>query len=239
MGGQMDIAFTVFKVSELTESDDSQKLEEGLIRVINRGYDKPRFKYNLIKTPRIKVGLVRDLKLTDTRESYLGVVYVKTHEGVENGHDASSLTSQFMALGQFDLAHIKPTGTFFELSETLLKEYETGKTCILGTIGIKPYKSVASSYELTAFTSFYPRLGEVLINQIESLAKKLGAKNIFASVITDHFLVDYYAKHDYIVETRVLCKVDPQTGFVISDDLEDSIEASKDFELALLRKTLV
>ncbi|KAH3663853.1 hypothetical protein OGAPHI_005256 [Ogataea philodendri] len=212
----------VISLDQLTST-----VEDVLIRVINRGYNKPRFRYGVIDTPRIKNSVLRDLSILEVENSYLALFLApKTELTVVEDQDAQSLTRMFV--NEWD--SLEFDGTYSDQLDS-----DGLEARIVGTVGVK---KTGSEYELTALTSFYPKLSTTLLDFMHGFCKRLGAPKTVVDVIYEHELVDFYEKHGYCTTKRTRCEIDPQTGYVKGTRLEDGIRATRNFVLVEMERQL-
>ncbi|KAG7857726.1 hypothetical protein KL939_002982 [Ogataea angusta] len=208
-------------------SEICPSLESALIDVINRGYDKPRYRYGVIDTPRIKHSLLRDLNIKDPEQSYLALFLApKSDLSIEKDDSAAEATSKFIS---------KFPEVFFSAHVSQLDDYLDIESRILGTVGVK---KIDRGHELTAFTSFYPQLSGKMMDFIHEVGRKIGSKTIVADVIAEHNLVEFYEKHQYREIRRIPCKIDKQTNLVIGSVMEDGVRAKRDFTMVEMERVL-
>ncbi|KAG7691908.1 hypothetical protein KL933_002293 [Ogataea haglerorum] len=208
-------------------SDLCPPLESALIDVINRGYNKPRYRYGVIDTPRIKHSLLRDLNIKDPEQSYLALFLApKSDTLIERDDTAAEATNKFIS---------KFPEMSFPTRVSQLDDYSDVESRILGTVGIR---KIDRGHELTAFTSFYPQLSGKMMDFIHGVGKNVGSKTIVADVIAEHNLVEFYEKHQYREVRRIPCKIDKQTNLVIGSVMEDGVKAKKDFTMVEMERVL-
>ncbi|KAG7817361.1 hypothetical protein KL928_004096 [Ogataea angusta] len=208
-------------------SEICPSLESALIDVINRGYDKPRYRYGVIDTPRIKHSLLRDLNIKDPEQSYLALFLApKSDLSIEKDDSAAEATSKFIS---------KFPEVSFSAHVSQLDDYLDIESRILGTVGVK---KIDRGHELTAFTSFYPQLSGKMMDFIHEVGRKIGSKTIVADVIAEHNLVEFYEKHQYREIRRIPCKIDKHTNLVIGSVMEDGVRAKRDFTMVEMERVL-
>ncbi|ODV85555.1 hypothetical protein CANARDRAFT_28331 [[Candida] arabinofermentans NRRL YB-2248] len=223
-------------------------LEQQLISILNRGYNKPRYKYGLILSPRMKHSLLQDLIITDPDNSYITLCLApKTDDNsplISSNIDASTLTSKLIEqypIGTLSFENINLINGL-QVHDKLeeLKSDNNLEFRVLGTIGLKKYNNKLDEFEVTAFTSFYPKVAKLLMSVTDSFAKNnLKANYLWVDVIVQHDLVEYYQQYGYVFIKEIECKIDKNTNHVIgSNELETGVMATNDFKLALLNKRL-
>ncbi|GMG18943.1 unnamed protein product [Ambrosiozyma monospora] len=176
-------------------------LEPQLISIINRGYNKPRFKYGVIDTPRVKKSLMDDFQidLEMMDDVWVSLVFVLGKPGKETGtgkvevkfdskDSGSELTRKLIQKYPIGSLNFDNSSFSRETTETIdsiitkstqkLHQILSSTTTtqiefqILGTIAIKPYSTtIPQNYTITAYTSFYPRISILLFNHITKFAK--------------------------------------------------------------------
>lgn len=223
------------------ESNELSKHEELLTRVINRGYNVPRFKYNIILSPRIKNSIREDLMIKYPNKSYLILAFSDKDANIDETDNASIAREKFIhtnnGLGLLnDLSSSivlidKSAGGENELHFPINAESK-----ILGMCGLKPHDP---GYEITSFVSFYPRIGSNIIDKLEKFAKtSIGNEEIWVLAISEHELRELYEKFGYVYKKKVLISVTANSGSCLDEKLENDIEASQDFHLDVLVKQL-
>ncbi|GME84801.1 unnamed protein product [Ambrosiozyma monospora] len=240
-------------------------LEPQLISIINRGYNKPRFKYGVIDTARVKEdggSLLKDFQIDEEiiDDTWFCLALAT---GTENGNgdeikfdssdSGSQLTKKLIQkypIGSLNFQNLTNTTStsIIAKSTQLLQQILSSTTPqelefqILGTIAIKPHSPTTSqTYAITAFTSFYPSVSSLLFTHITQFAKQqLHVEKFWIDVIEEHDLVGFYEKLGFVFIERVTCKVDPVTKALVGEDggLEGGIRANCDFHLVLMYKDL-
>lgn len=202
-------------------SQHSENIQSKLVQIINKGYDKPRYKYNVIKTARIKYSLGLDLEIEDKKGTFLGICLHPTLGWTKNDgmYTSSDIDCEYIDDNSFDI------------TDDMFKQ-------VIGSVGVKPHGT--DGMELTALTSFYPKIGPALVSAIETYIESMipACRKLYAHVITDHELVPFYEKLGFKVMETMLIEIDPQTGRMVGNLLEDGIELSRSFELAWMEKLL-
>lgn len=218
------LSVLVLRANQLQSSPD--KVLQSLADIINAGYDKPRFKYNIVLTPRIT-----------SAESFLQSL------GMDSDPSNSLL---FLAVNSSGISGIDTTVDHKDhiqwhtlLSETLVQEIPS--SCVIGTIGYHPYSttSLGNQYEVTAFTSFAQGIGKTLLQATIRYCKILPQMNpidaFIAKVFVEHELVPYYQKLGFQEIDRILVT---KASLIYPEhskaSLEDSIQVSRDFNIAIL-----
>lgn len=215
--------------------------EETLVSVINRGYDKPRFKYGVVLTPRINCGMLTDLVIDKPEQAYMMVCLApKGAHGIKATDSASTVTEKLISsypTGKFDMANIRTCDDLDEISKAAGDG--TLESRILGTVCVKECKDRENTGELTAFTSFYPKLSPILLENIDSYClKNTRFKHFYLEVIEEHELVPYYRKQGFELMGEEECAVDPETHCMVSDPLEEGFRASRNIHLAKMIKSI-
>lgn len=208
----------------LKEKPNSARLIEYFTRAINRGYDKPRYKYNIIQTSRIKNQqvFVEDLQIYKPDSQLLMLVY--TGEGAPSRSEISELQDM-------EITDADDSFSFDGI----------GDECVLGTIGLKAYKDEKgdAGLEITGFSSLVTGAGGILLSKAEQITRDMGRPYILAIVICEHELVPYYARYGYEeVGERVLIEIDEKGKVVGESALENDIYATSNFHLGFMRKDL-
>lgn len=210
------------------ESPNSHNIISFLTKVLNTGYNRVKIKFGVINSTRIKneTAFVNDLGIKSSG-SFLWLV-------IANDKDFDpEVVLKYLQEGLYET---KEAGIDLSFDELDQKQ-------VLGTIGVKPKidsrLSKGKGWEITGFTSFLKGVGKFMITGLEKLAIEQDLDFLFATVIQEHELVPYYAQYGY-KETGVviLLEVDPETGRVKGDALEDGIYATRDFHVAELIKHL-
>ncbi|ODV97753.1 hypothetical protein PACTADRAFT_185977 [Pachysolen tannophilus NRRL Y-2460] len=227
---QGSIKLLIFSYRTVFQSSNSSLIQKLLVDIINKGYDKPRYKYNVIKSSRIKHSLEQDLGIENQAE-FMICLCVHTDKQWMN-YKNSKTGYKLIKPEDIEVEHIDILD-YFEVEEL--------KDRVIGSIALKPYKDdndMSLCMEITALTSFYPKMGKCLIEKIESYYVPLGKINkLYAHVIVNHDLVQFYEKLGFIVIGTSNIEVDPVTGLLVNGDkLEDDILASQDFQLAKMYK---
>lgn len=226
-----------------------------LTNIINTAYDKPKEKYGIIKTHRIKKAqnLPQELQYSKEKDVFLALLLglKDGFSGFDTPRDFSKTpflskdyTSHFGEISTDNVNVIHVDSTF-----PVTKDIEDR---VLATVGFKTYNGSSKTastveFEMTAFTSFLlgiaPKLLEFVIENTfkdpkTSLfdADEVSTVHLHAVVIRDHELVPYYAKycgfHRFDQPDVVI------TSSSTDSPLEDGIQASRDFYLAFLRRTI-
>lgn len=204
----------------------SDAVKRSLMEVINLGYDKVRYKYNVILTPRIKSveTFFSDLGFQDN--GYRCFLYFLVRKGkafqlISNFHESFERVCQPAIRG---IDFYKPG------VESL--NFEVPFQNISAVIGYKPTSE--STFEITGFTSVARGCGSLLANlSLLHLKEQFHPSKLVANVIVDHELVGYYEEVLGFTETsRSLFDVDNRQGF------EESLVASKNFSIAKLEKSI-
>ncbi|KAF6012406.1 hypothetical protein HII13_001661 [Brettanomyces bruxellensis] len=215
------------------------EIEDLLTRVINRAYDKPRYKYNIILTPRIKYGLAQDFVIEDINKAILAIWVVPStgkNIKVEQGDDKDTVTRKLIEnypIGTLDLDN-----TLIETEITPLLTKESLKTLegrILATVCLKSYANDKNGMEITGFTSFYPNLSSQLMLFARNYSlEHHNVQKLWVEVVQEHDLVPYYEKQGFTLLDSKLCVVNTKTHKSADQPLENGIEASQNFHVALM-----
>jgi len=214
-------------------------IEKLLTRVINRGYDKPRYKYNIILTPRIQDGLIQDFVIDDNDNAIFALCVIPASSRniqVEEKDDKNAVTKKLIR--NYPIGNLNLEGLQVETNVTQLLTDSSLKTLegrILGTVCLKNYSSDKHGLEITGFTSFYPKLSPQLLKFVKIYSyEQLKAQKLWVEVIQEHDLVPYYEKQGFTLLDTILCVVDTKTQQSSDQPLEDGIKASRDFHVALM-----
>lgn len=226
-------------------SPEILKSTESLCHVVNKGYNVPRFQYNIITTPRIKnnTTLLEDFSIDDPSNAYLVFCFQEPDRNVdlhvindELIEDAQTTKEKLLQLHpNVDLAETKIVYDTSIGGVESLKLPDRLDDSLLGMICLKPHEE--ESFEITGFVSFYKNIGTKLIEVCELFAKeKLEAKSLHITAIHEHNLRKMYEKWGFTFDQKV--KVPLSQEGVSSDHLEDNIGATQDFHLDLMSKYL-
>lgn len=237
------------------ESDEIQNNEDLLIHTINKGYNVPRFEFNIITTPRIKHSLIEDLCVSPPNESFLILCFVDNddltneeiinyNEDIDNAQITKKKLLKIYSNYQIDFNNFRIEYDGHSISNLKLPSNFTNK--FLGMICLKPFGEInQKEYEITGFVSFFPGVGSQLIRQAESFAKTdLRANKIWITAIEEHKLRRMYEKFGYKFVKRILVPVSTEeNGKVVENEnepahLENDIAASCDFHLEIFYKTI-
>ncbi|CAI5757742.1 unnamed protein product [Candida verbasci] len=240
--------------------------------LINKSYDKPRHKYGIIKSSRLNKNhsLLDDLaiKISDQINIYLLLVKKEAFESLNVNRQFTGDIDQCYncdippVLPYSDIAKssMHVVNSRFEFNEDILQR------CV-ASVGLKSnhYHSdsqTIANFELTCFTSFMRNIAPVYLEHVLSLIKhefffnllnNTGGFNveetgnykkiiIYADVIVEHDLVDYYINKCNFEKTGnkdLLIEVNKETGDAGGFGLlEDGILASRDFHLGFLKREL-
>lgn len=233
-----------FQVHSFASPEITEKTES-LCHIMNKGYNVPRFKYNIITTPRVKnnTTLLEDFTIDDPANAYLIFcfqepdpnvnLHVINNELIEDAH-----TTRQKLIDLHPHVDLKNTEMRYDVSaggDNLLNLPERMDDSLLGMICLKPHGEKA--FEITGFISFYKNLGTKLIQVCELFAKeRLNAKSLHITAIHEHDLRGMYEKWGFQFENKVLV---PLCNEGISNDLlEDNIGATQDFHLDIMSKYL-
>ncbi|ODQ46720.1 hypothetical protein PICMEDRAFT_11696 [Pichia membranifaciens NRRL Y-2026] len=247
-------------------SPELKKHEDLLVHTINRGYNAPRFQFNVITSPRIKHSVVEDLCVVPEESSYALFCFADPRAGASSTDRTSTVKIDVdelvddAAAAREKLLQLYPKGTIDTQNPRILyddsvspKKGTTEKLCLpapdnqftsrfLGMACLKPRGGSGTSYELTGFISFYPGVGTHLIRTVEQFARsQLAATDIWIAAIEEHLLGQMYSKFGYEFVERVLIPVSADSGGKVADTqdhLENDIMASRDFHLEVLCKKL-
>lgn len=229
-----------------------------LQKLINKSYDKARYKFDIIRSSRIKTptSLLTDLCVTKDDEinlfMFLGPVEKFKEEFIRDFSASKNLQEAFSC----------------DIPESLLKEFEFDETDlkisiadpefviddsilsrILGTVGLRSYheEKISDSIkelELTAFTSFMritgPKLLDIVISRFLVERYSLYHKILLhADVIREHRLVEYYSqKCGFKQESKEDVLIEAAETFAGNGYLEKGIVASQDFHIAFISREI-
>ncbi|QPG73638.1 hypothetical protein FOA43_000950 [Brettanomyces nanus] len=213
------------------------------VTVINRGYDKPRFKYGVILTPRVKHDLSKDFLIEAAEEAFLAICLSPQTDHlnpIRNTDDGSTATKKLLesySLGSLDFTEMEYSDDLDLVFEAYRKNELQSR--ILGTICVKNYQGLKDEKEVTGFTSFYPGLSAKLMEFMACYCKdQLRVAKLWVDIIEEHNLKEYYEKLGFFFISRETCHVDPITHNMLGKSLEDGIKASRDFHVALMERDL-
>lgn len=226
-------------------SQHIQEKEEHLTPVINKGYNIPRFEFNIITSARVKESFQESFAIEDIHDAYMGVLLAPNGlKGVDvdvhvtenyDGHKTRDAlikryTKTDLDLSNWNLLLDSSTGGCNDLSLPTGQEFNDR---FLGMVCLKPHNG---SYEITGFVSFYPKIGSLLMNFCDFwVFIKLNANEIWITAIHEHQLRPMYEKFGYEFLHMELVPVS-HGGAGKSDLLEDGIGASCDFHLDVMVK---
>ncbi|CCD24390.1 Rmd6p NDAI_0D00760 [Naumovozyma dairenensis CBS 421] len=187
-----------------------------LVDIINKGYEKPMIKYNLVQTQRIRGPAVffQELALADDRS----LLYLT----VKDTEEVSGALQEDTTIGDYEFFTIKSN-----------ESYNFTPDNVQATIAYRPnpQDDAPNTFEVTAFTSFIRNGGLDIFNATLPHFKKIDQKcdRLLVKVIADHELVPYYEnKLDFIETHRVLVPKSQleKSGF------HDTFRVSRDFHVA-------
>lgn len=218
--------------------EQAQPIEKQLIEIINRGYDKPRFKYNVIKTPRVKYSLIDDFGVKDPTDIYLMICVAPTTGRlvkVDPEDNAKMVTEKLQrSYPTVDLTNMTQST---DLSQILDPELSSR---VLGTIACRIYdEKHGKDREITAFTSFYRGVGSQLMSHmVEFCKEKLDCDRLWIDVISEHELREYYERQGFVLQSVEYCPIDPETGLMAGMTLEDGLRAAQDFHVDVMSRDI-
>jgi hypothetical protein len=248
-------------------SDVVKSQEKFLSHTLNKGYNVPRFQYNVITTPRIKHSISEDLCVTPADKCYAIFCFADVDANAEGSvievnpdeciDDAVQTRSKFLQLYttlnptletvEYDITTGHADGKNLQFPDKpankllgmgCLKPHPTSSKAAVDNESSSSSSSLSSAYELTGFVSFYPRVGSKLILQCEKFAKEcLSAKQVWITAIGEHELSGMYEKWGYKLVETVLVPLSA-AGDVEDCHLENDIGASQDFHLDVMVKDL-
>lgn len=227
---------------------------DSLARIINTAYDKPKDKYGIIKTQRIKYPqkLADDLQYSKEKDAVLLLLL-----GLKEKFSELDFHRDFQKTPFLPLEMMNHFGAILDDNANVIyadSTYSIDKDVegrVLTTVGFKTYSSeskpeFSAEFEITAFTSFLkgiaPKFFEFLVDfcfknaRLSLIPPHTSSVSLYAVVIRDHDLVPYYTKFCGF-ETFGMPDMLVSCGGVDSP-LEGGIEASRDFHLAFLRRTI-
>lgn len=247
----MSVTFQIYSF----EADEIAKHAKTITSFLIKGYDVPRYKYNIITTPRIKHDLVTDLGVVPKSDSFAIFAFAESTKSpttiqVENDPTLESAqTTRSKLLELYDPNIINNYTIKYDKSvpsathQKSLKFSDNFSNSCLGMICLKPQKSV-KDYEVTGFVSFFPKLGTLLSEISESFVMNClsGVENLWITAINEHELRKMYESWGYVFQETVLVPIsdDGDVDVDSSDSdahLESGIGASQDFHLDILVKT--
>lgn len=226
-------------------SEHIQCKEEHLTPVINKGYNIPRFQYNIITSARVQGSFQKSFDIENIDDAYMGILLApKGLTGVneachvssdDDGHKTREKLMEIYARSDLDLSNWNlkldsSTGGSNDLILPIGQEFDDR---FLGMACLKPHKG---AYEITGFLSFYPKVGTLLMGFCDYWGfKKLETNEIWITAIHEHLLREMYERFGYEFLTKQLVPVS-SGGAGHSDLLEDGIGASRDFHLDVMVK---
>lgn len=259
-----DQSFGLLYQAYAFSSPELKKHDDILTHTINRGYNVPRFQYNVITTPRIKHSVVEDLCVIPEASSYAVLCFADPRAGpVTTTPDISIAVDEKVddaATAKAKLLQLYPKRTIDTTASRLLYDDSislrkgttqklslpmpetTFTSTFLGMACLKPYGDTGTSYELTGFVSFYPGIGTQLIRTVEQFAhEQLGATDIWITAIEEHCLGEMYGRFGYTFVDRIHVPIAAEDGGKVPDGqhhLENDIAANQDFHLEVMCKKL-
>lgn len=204
--------FTFYKIPEpflVGDEENVSKTRENLTKFINKCYDIPRYKYNIITSSRVQNPKTLAKEIGLNRESALYVLVA----------DSGPLTSvKGVNISSIECIECDEE---FEYTEEMV-------TRTVGTIGDKKIEENVS--ELSAYTSNVPNGGRLLF---DLLLRQVDPKmvTIEAVIIIEHELTGFYDKLGFVTVDKK--KVELGKGNVRSMDSDAS--ATKEFTLGIMR----
>ncbi|SCV03576.1 LAMI_0H09274g1_1 [Lachancea mirantina] len=212
-------------VSFIEALDDTSRTS--LMNVVNEAYGRALKKYQVILSNRIKglETLFSDLGFHNNIDDCILFVSFDQKTGI-----CSSFDHVFKEVEKtYGARWFKPVNIRPGPNVSISFGHATA------TAGFKPIKKENRDYMLTCFTSFRSGAGkELLAKSMRYVENYLGAQKLFATVIVEHELVDYYVKvHNFReIHTQLIKKE------FVSEALEEGVNATRDFHLATLVKEL-
>jgi hypothetical protein len=227
-----------------------KKNEKNISDFLNKGYNVPRYQYNIITTPRIKNSISEDLGVLPADQSYAIFCFTENNpksDIIINNNDSAQETKEKLLsihLDELDLTNNNNNNKIqydksikHPNSINLQFPKENFNNSCLGMICIKPHIN-NKSYEITGFVSFYPTIGTQLMQQCELFIKEwLNGEKIWIIAIHEHNLRRMYENWGYSFIEQVLVPL-AQDGVIESKHLENDIGASQDFHLDVLVKRI-
>ena len=234
-----------------------------LQKLINKSYDKNRYKYDIIKSLRIKTptSLLSDLCFTNDDEISIFMLlgpqdkfekcsssFVRDFAESSNLQDSFNCDIPQHLLDEFDFDESSELTVSIANPEFQLDNKDLAR--ILGTVGIRSYHSkektepTIKELELTAFTSFMRNLGPKLLDLVVNkylldLYSQYDTILLHADVIREHNLVEYYSqKCGFNQEDREDVLIKSLGNFTGNEFLEKGIVSSKDFHIAFICKEI-
>lgn len=219
------------------DSNEIKNQEDLLIHTINKGYNVPRFQFNIITTPRIKHSLIEDLCILPSNESFIIFCFVDEinnfnnrevinyNEDIDNAQITKEKLLKIYSNYQIDFSEFKIGYDHSILSSDLIDSSNNNNNLLdkienlklpsnftnkfLGMICLKSFGEISQrEYEITGFISFFPGVGSQLIKRTEEFAKvELKANKIWITAIEEHKLRKMYEKFGYKFIKKVLVPV--------------------------------
>ncbi|OUM51630.1 hypothetical protein BVG19_g741 [[Candida] boidinii] len=248
---------------------NNKNFQNRLAKLLNIGYNKPRFRYGVIETPRIKKGIISDLQIDSENldKNYAFITYlpytlnnddstiIETEEQINDfcseSKDCKRFTNNLidiqpvgsLELSEFETDYITGDEAIHEVENLIVRDLKKFEENFLGTVSIKNINTADEplKYEVTAFVSFYPKIGGKLMSLMEKFTSDvLNIRKMHLDVILEHDLQDYYESLGYKLVETVILKVDPVSHQLISDDtpLEGGVMASQDFSIGIMIKDI-
>lgn len=219
--------------------------EHHLTPIINKGYNIPRYQFNVITTSRVKGSIQESFAIKDLNDAYMCVllappnmarvaaeVHVATND---DGHVTRQKLVRKYAHSALDMTawDLQPDVSVGGATTLALPIGQDLDDRFLGMACLKPHEG---SYEITGFFSFYPRAGSLLLRFCDYwVFDHLQASQIWITAIHEHMLREMYEKFGYSFLHKVLVPI-KKGGAGKSELLEDGIGASRDFHLDVMVK---
>lgn len=242
----MSVTVQIYKFS----SPQVVNNESLLTRVLNRGYDLPRFKYNVITTPRIKNSLVEDLGVSPLQDSYVFFCIANDeptedkHIGCDEPLDDYEQTTEKLKLRYPHIAVNDVQRCYDNSVDQTRSDLPLPKPLedrLLSMAALKPHHTESGqAFEVTGFVSFYKGAGSLVIREAEQFAAKfLGASQIWVTAIKEHQLREMYEKWGYNFVEHIYVPL-ASNGEVDNSgsSLENDIGATRPFYLEVMMKSV-
>lgn len=246
----------------------SSKRHAGFVSIINKAYAKPKIKYGIIKTDRIKadMSILDNFRINNDDDFCVLLLlgpqsvfedissedgYLRSFESdnttLEEANNCNIPDAYAERIGLTTLSNV--SFTFYNYDEELTAKQMNR---IIGSIGFKSYHGnfkndpFIQEYEITCFTSFMkwagPTMLELAITQYLKKQKDVADKTskiiLHADCIREHNLVHYY-----VSQCKFVSADKPDTYVDVhsasaSGVFEDNLEANRDFHISYLYRII-
>lgn len=207
-----------------------------LTAILNYGYNKPRFHYGVITTPRIKQFPGECLLMKPGSGAFL--VVLLADELPERPPFAQSTSASNTAAWDVPGTYVPPAEQTIQFATAEPVDHLLPR--VLGSIGFKPAGDGVA--EITGFTLCQKGVGRYLLTELDAwvangTVERFGltspVRTILLVVIQEHDLVPYYSKFGYTVQS-----IDTVDVSGTSARLEGGVGATVPFHLAVMSKAV-